>query len=168
MINNDNWCFLPKGLQQYLEDRGFGGEYSSAVLGELEMSYDPEGEITSWEDFEWGYSAVLKNGTDWMGAVKKWSKGYNDNHNAMSAYESWTPSDKRNQEPLEKFSALAYVLLLKELKNLNLKATPKALKLADFQFDYEGRWSEDDPDMETYNLKKNIFWKFEINPLFIE
>ena len=73
MINDDVWCFLPKGLQQYLQDRGFGGQYKKAVLGELTMSYNPEGEITPFEDYEWGYSAVLKNGNDWIAVVKKWS-----------------------------------------------------------------------------------------------
>ena len=168
MINNDIWCFVPKGLQQYLQDQGFGGQYKKAVLGELTMSYNPEGEITPFEDYEWGHSAVLKNGDDWIAVVKKWSKEYNDDHEAMSAFASWRSSDKRNQEPLEKFFAVAYNLFLKELKKWNLTATPKALKLADFDFDYEGDWSEDDPNMESYLLKKNIFWRFEINPLHIE
>ncbi len=63
---------------------------------------------------------------------------------------------------------MAYNLFLKELKKWNLTALPKALKLADFEFDYQGDWSEDDPDMESYWLNKNIFWRFEINPLYIE
>ena len=160
MINDDVWCFLPKGLQQYLQDRGFGGQYKKAVLGELTMSYNPEGDITPFEDYEWGYSAVLKNGNDWIAVVKKWSKEYYDDHDAMSP--------ERNLDSSKKFFAMAYNLFLKELKKWNLTALPKALKLADFEFDYQGDWSEDDPDMESYWLNKNIFWRFEINPLYIE
>ncbi len=61
MINDDVWCFLPKGLQQYLQDRGFGGQYKKAVLGELTMSYNPEGEITPFETEMIGLP-YLKNG----------------------------------------------------------------------------------------------------------
>jgi len=157
MINNDNWCFLPNGLQQELQDYGFGFYHKTKIYGELKMGYNPEGDITPFEDYEWGYSAFLKNGSDWIKTAGIWSGLYDDDHDLLDEEES-----------VKKFQDLAYDLLTKFLKTKNLSATPQALNLIDFSFDYQGDWSEDVPNMEEYWLKKIIGWRFEINPLCIK